>query len=221
MKFMSNYSSAQGTSSTEVEEKTWNLIYNLLRETSDILPTGRNLTRHGLYKSTSCAHCGYTMGNDRYTLFDYRFCKEVWKHLPKGQKLRQIPSLSFKDLIYSISIEHSIKENKLMQEGTTYSKATIALKALNMTEEYLALVRQIGNQPGILTSYNWYMYIIRNHLGIPLLAKAVLQHDSFFVEFDELLSIIEEWYDDPSQIRRSRLIPAHVVHTILFYLNNI
>ncbi|KAI5662913.1 hypothetical protein M9H77_22236 [Catharanthus roseus] len=219
MEFMRNNTSTQGTSSNEDEEKTWNLIHKLpvqpkirmflWKATSDILPTGRNLIKHGRYESNSYAHCGCTVEEDRHALFDCSFSKEFWRHLPKGKNWRQIPSLNFKDIICSISVEHSMDElaifgttawllwharNKLKHERTTSLEATIALQALNMTEEYLALMRQIGHQPSI---------IIRNHMGIPLLAIAVPQHSSFSVNFGERWGIIADNNDCKSQMKKS------------------
>lgn len=90
-----NNTSRQGTSSTEVEGKIWNSIYNLQeqpkikiflwRAISDILPTGRNLLRRGLYESIACVHCGHIVEDDRHALFDHQFSQKVWRHLPKSQ----------------------------------------------------------------------------------------------------------------------------------------
>lgn len=117
---MNQDASTQGTSSIETEEKTWNIIHNLplqpkirmflRRATSGILPIGRNFIRHRLYESISCTHCGYTVKDDRHALFDYIFSEEVWRNLPNRQKWRLLPSSSFRDLIFSISVEHSEEE---------------------------------------------------------------------------------------------------------------
>lgn len=110
MELMQSLSTAQGTSSIEVETKTWTLIYNLpmqskirmflLRTTSDILPSGWNLMRRGLYDSTSCVHCGYAVEDDIHALFYCSFSRNVWRHLPKGLKWIQTPALTFKDLLH-------------------------------------------------------------------------------------------------------------------------
>ncbi|KAI5670611.1 hypothetical protein M9H77_10975 [Catharanthus roseus] len=177
MEFMNNNASAQGTSSTETEEKTWNLIHK-----SPVQPKIRI-----------------------HALFSCNFLKEVWRHLPKGHKWRQLLSLSFKDLIHSISVEHSIEElvifgtttwliwyarNKLKHKGTTFFEATITLQALNMTEEYSALppnygTLKINTDVAFLKDKIGIGVIIRNHMGIPLLAKAIPQHGCFSMEFCE------------------------------------
>lgn len=82
----------------------------LWREASDILYTGKNLFRHGLYESVACVPCGYTMEDDRHALFDYKFSQKAWIHLPKGKKWSLLPLTSLKDLIFSIAAEHSIEE---------------------------------------------------------------------------------------------------------------
>lgn len=84
-------------------------------------------------------------------------------------------------------------------EGTTFSEATIALQPFIMTEEYLALCQHTGNQTiysSLVPIYkNWtppnygtlkinsddafiegkigISIFIRNHLDIPVLAKAI------------------------------------------------
>lgn len=72
----------------------WNYIYQipmqskikmfLLRATQNILPTGKNLMRRGLYDSIDCIHCGLQFEDNRHAFFDYAFAKSVWEHLPLG-----------------------------------------------------------------------------------------------------------------------------------------
>lgn len=43
--------------------------------------------KRGFYEMTSCIHYVYRVEDDIHTLFDCRFSRKDWQHLPKGNKI--------------------------------------------------------------------------------------------------------------------------------------
>ncbi|KAI5661898.1 hypothetical protein M9H77_21221 [Catharanthus roseus] len=83
------------------------------RFTQNILPTGSNLLRRGMYENLTCIHCGYQIEDDRHAQFDCIFAQQVWSYLPLGDKWRHISVLSFLDLMHSIMLSYDSKDFSL------------------------------------------------------------------------------------------------------------
>lgn len=68
-----------------------------------------------LYESTNYIHYGYSIEDDRHTIFDCTFPKAIWGYLPKGHKWIQLSALSLKNLIFSLVSKSSVEDQQFLQ----------------------------------------------------------------------------------------------------------
>lgn len=114
-------------------------------------------------------------------------------------------------------------KNRLQHEGILPNETLIALHVLNMIEELLRLPRDVNRSSSITLRNSWIQpefgtlkvntdvtflegkfdieILVRNHLGISILAKFVPRNRWFVINYGKLVGVIEGYTVDWTNLR--------------------